>query len=113
MASVTKEYLSGSTDGAPVAIAATSTPGTTIHTAHATLEDEVWIWAWNKSASAIKLTVEWGSDTTYHVEQMIDGESGAVLVIPGWILTNSKTVKAFAGTTNEIAVAGYVNRITN
>ena len=33
MATFTKKKLSGSTDGKPIAVAATATPGTLIHTA--------------------------------------------------------------------------------
>ena len=40
----TKEFLSGSTDGEPIAIAAVATPGTLIHTADGAAKDEVWIY---------------------------------------------------------------------
>ena len=97
-----------------IKIAATATAGTTIHTAHATSLDEIWLWAVNSSTTAVKITVEWGEATAPdgNIEVTIPGESGYLLVVPGLVLTGSLVVKAFAGTTNVILVNGYVNRIT-
>ena len=110
----TKVILSGSTSGKQIKVAATATAGTTIHTAHATSLDEIWLWAVNSSTTAVKLTVEWGEATAPdgNIEVTIPGESGYLLVVPGLVLTGSLVVKAFAGTTNVILVNGYVNRIT-
>jgi len=58
MATFSKVILSGSTNGKAVKVAATATAGTTIHTAHATALDEIWLYAHNSSASAVKLTLE-------------------------------------------------------
>lgn len=109
-----KIKLSGSTDGKQIKVAATATPGDTIHTAHATALDEIWLWAVNSDTVARKLTIEWGEATAPdgNVEVTIPGEAGYLLVIPGLLLTNSLVVKAFAGTTNVILINGYVNRIT-
>ena len=114
MATFTKLKLSGSTDGKQIKVAATATAGTTIHTAHATSLDEVWLWAVNSSTSAVKLTIEWGEATAPdgNVEVTVPAEAGYMLVIPGVILTNSLVVKAFAATANVILINGYVNRIT-
>ena len=110
----TKVILSGSTSGKQIKVAATATAGTTIHTAHATSLDEIWLWAVNSSTTAVKLTVEWGEATAPdgNLEVTIPGESGYLMVVPGLVLTGSLVVKAFAGTTNVILVNGYVNRIT-
>ena len=110
----TKVVLSGSTSGKQIKIAATATAGTTIHTAHATSLDEIWLWAVNSSTTAVKLTVEWGEATAPdgNIEVTIPGESGYLMVVPGLVLTGSLVVKAFAGTTNVILVNGYVNRIS-
>lgn len=114
MADFSKVKFSGSTDGKQIKVAATATPGTTIHTAHATALDEVWLWSVNSSTSAVKLTVEWGEATAPdgNVEVTVPAESGYLLIIPGCILTNSLVVKAFAGTTNVLLINGFVNRIT-
>ena len=109
----TKVILSGSTSGKQIKVAATATAGTTIHTAHATSLDEIWLWAVNSSTTAVKLTVEWGEATAPdgNIEVTVPGESGYLLVVPGLVLTGSLVVKAFAGTTNVLLVNGYVNRI--
>lgn len=114
MATYSKEKLSGSTDGKGIKITQTATAGDTIHTAHATALDEIWLYAVNSSAAAVKLTIEWGEATAPdgNIEQTISPESGLVLIIPGLLLTNEKVVKAFAATTNVIIIHGYVNRIT-
>lgn len=111
--SFTKLKLSGSTDGKQIKVAATASAGTTIHTAHATSLDEIWLWAVNSDTTARKLTIEWGEATAPdgNVEVTIPAESGYMLVIPGMVLTNSLVVKAFAATTNVILINGYVNRI--
>jgi len=112
MATYTKLKFSASTDGKMVKVAATGTPGTTIHTAHATALDEIWIFANNTSASDVKLTIEWGGTAVDDLVVLtIAAEAGKVLVIAGEILTNSLVVKAFAETTNVINIGGFVNRI--
>jgi hypothetical protein len=114
MAIFTKLKLSGSTDGKGIKVTQTATAGDTIHTAHATALDEIWIYAVNGGATSIKLTIEWGEATAPdgNIECHIPGESGLQLIIPGLLLTNSLVVKAFAGTANVIILHGYVNRIS-
>jgi hypothetical protein len=119
MATFSKLTLSGSTDGRPVKIAQTATPGTTIHTASATATtfDEVWLYAMNTDTSARKLTIEWGSTSSPDdlIELTVAAESGLVLVVPGLVLKGNATplvVRAFAATTNVVTILGYVNRIT-
>jgi len=111
---LTKVKLSGSTNGRNIKVAATSTPGTTIHDAHATSQDELWLWACNTDTVERKLTVELGgvSSPDDTVEIKLPPECGYVLVIPGIPLTGSVGVKAFAATANVVIVAGYVNRIS-
>lgn len=114
MTTLSKVLLSGSTDGKAVVVAATSTPGTTVHTAHATSTDEVWLWAQNTDTTARKLTVEFGGTSAPDnlIEVTIPPEGGLVLVCPGLPLTNSLVVKAFAATASVVTIYGYVNRIT-
>lgn len=113
MAAFSKVLLSGSTDGKQIKVVATATAGTTIHTAHATAQDEIWLWAVNSDTTARKLTVEWGEATAPdgNIEVTIPAESGYLMVVPGLVLTNSLVVKAFAATANVILINGYVNRI--
>ena len=112
----TKAKLSASTDGKAVLVVATATAGTLIHTGSstATTIDEVWLYAVNTSASSVKLTIEWGEATAPdgNIELTVLPEAGLVTVVPGLVLQNSLTVKAFAGTADVILLTGYVNRIT-
>ena len=105
--------------GLGVLVAATATAGTVIHRSSATTTtvDEIWLYAVNSSATAVKLTVEYGSATAPdgNIESTIQPESGLVLVVPGLVLQGNatpKVVAAFAGTTNVVVVYGFVNRIT-
>jgi hypothetical protein len=111
-----KRKLSASVDGRGIKVAATATPGTLVHTALSNVAgnewDEVWLRAVNTSASAVKLTVQWGgtTDPDDTVEITIPAESGFTEVIPGHVLQNAKEVRAFAATTNVIVIHGFVNR---
>ena len=116
MATYSKELLSASTNGKGIKVAATATAGTLIHTAvtGTTDIDEIWLYAVNSSASLVKLTLEWGEATAPdgNIEQNVPAESGLMLLVPGLVLQNGLTVKAFAGTGSVITIAGYVNRAT-
>lgn len=115
MATFSKIPLSGSTNGKGILVAATATPGTLIHTAVSgtTSFDEVWLYCQNTSTSSVALDVEFGGTATADlIEITIPGESGLVLVVPGLFLNNSLVVRAWAGTTNVLAIHGYVNRVS-
>lgn len=112
-----KAKLSGSTDGRGIKVAATATPGTTIHTAVAgqvaNTFDEVWLWAVNSDTVDRKLTIEHGGTTSPDdtIEVTIPAESGLFLVLPGFILQNAAVVKAFCATANVVMIFGYVNEV--
>lgn len=118
-ASASKLVLSGSTNGRPIKVAATSSPGTTVHTVGAATStagcEEIWIWATNTSTSPVLLTVQWGGTTSPddYIYQTIPAQAGLYLVAQGQVLQNSLVVKAFAATTNVINITGYANKITN
>lgn len=119
MATFNKLVLSSSTNGRPIQVSATASPGTTIHTASTTATDfdEIWLYANNTSATDVKLTVEWGGTTTPtdHIEVTVPAEGGLVAVVPGLVLKGNATalvVRAFAGTGAVINITGYVNRIS-
>jgi hypothetical protein len=118
MATFTKQTLSASTDGKAILVAATGTPGTTIHTGSSTSTtiDEIWLYAQNTDTTARKLTVEWGGTTAPNdlIEITIQPESGLVLIAPGLLIKGNASpllVRAFAASTNVISIHGYVNRI--
>tara|TARA_R110000737_G_C14207926_1_gene418559 strand:+ start:44 stop:397 length:354 start_codon:yes stop_codon:yes gene_type:complete len=116
MATYSKELLSASTNGKAIKVTATSTAGTLLHTAVSGTSslDEIWLYAVNSSASLVKLTLEWGEATAPdgNIEQNVPAESGLMLLVPGLLLQNGLTVRAFAGTGSVVTVAGYVNRAT-
>jgi hypothetical protein len=118
MATFAKLTLSASTDGRAIKVAATATPGTTIHTGPsvATTIDEVWLYAMNTDSSPRKLTVEWGgvSSPDDLIEITLPAEPGLVLIAPGLLIKGNATpllVRAFAATADVITIHGYVNRI--
>jgi hypothetical protein len=118
MATFSKIALSGSTDGKMIKVVQTATAGTTIHTGSstATTFDEIWLYAVNSSASAVKLTVEFGgvSSPDDLIEFTVPAENGLYLVVAGLVIKGNATpliVRAFAGTANVVMIAGYVNRI--
>lgn len=119
MATALKRKLSGSTDGRNIKVAATSSPGTTIHTAvsgtTAGTLDEVWLWAYNGHTAAVTLTIQFGGTSTPDddIKVTIPYQSGLQLVVPGFVLQNGDVVKAYAGTTNVVTIGGYVNAITD
>lgn len=119
MAAFSKTILSNSTDGRGILIAQTTTAGTLIHTGstNPAVLDEIWLYAVNSSTSGVKLTVEWGAATAPndHIELTVAPESGLVLIAGGLLIkgnASALTVRAFAATTNVIAVHGFVNRIS-
>jgi hypothetical protein len=118
MATFSKTILSASTDGRAIKVAATATPGTTIHTGSATAAtiDEVWLYAMNTDVAAQKLTVQWGGTTSPDdlIEITLAAEPGLVLIAPGLLIKGNATpliVRAFAAAANVITVHGYVNRV--
>lgn len=122
MALYSKVKLSGSTQGKAIKIAATTSgsAGTTIHATgiSSSIQDEVWLYAYNSSATATALTIQWGGVTAVdnEIKLTIPSLSGLTLVVPGLVLTGTgaaaNTIAAYAATTNVITVTGYVNRIT-
>lgn len=119
MATFTKTLLSGSTQGKGIKVAATSSPGTTIHatgTSSATV-DETWMYAYNSHTADVEMTVQMGGTATPDddIKVTVPAKAGLILVAPGLILTGTgsaaNTVRAYAATTNVVTVHGYVNRI--
>jgi hypothetical protein len=118
MATFQKRRLSGSTNGKPINVTATATPGTTVHTAISGTVgyDEVYIWASNTDNQARQLTLEWGG-TTDPGELLVKSYSipGNSLPIPialGQVMQNGLTIGAFADQSGYINLTGFVNRIS-
>jgi len=116
MATYSKQKLSGSTNGKGIKVVQTATAGTLIHTAVAGTSDwdEIWIYCVNSSASAVKLTLEWGEATAPdgNIEKTIPPEDGLYCIVTGLLLQNGLELRAFAGSANILVIHGFVNRIT-
>jgi len=111
---ISKVVLSGSTDGKPIVITTTESPGNLIHTASATEIDEIWIYLNNSSNTPVVTTIQWGLTTTVgSIIQSVPGQAGLYLAIPGLVLTKNSIVRVFASVSDVITVLGFVNRISN
>lgn len=119
MATAVKRKLSGSTDGKPILVVATATPGTTIHTAVAGTTagtfDEIWLYAYNGHTTTVTLTIEYGGATVpdQNIIITLAAKAGLTLIVPGLLLQNGMVVKAFADVANVITLSGFVNAITD
>ena len=117
MATYTKQLLSGATNGKQIKVSAASTLGTPlIHAAVAGTADldEIWLWAHNSGTASVKLTLECGAAAAPddNIEIPMASEAGYTLIVPGLLLNNSTSIRAFAASVNLIMINGYVNRIT-
>ena len=113
--SITPMVLSGSTNGRGIKVAATATPGTTLHTATSTSTelDEITLYANNSDSTDRLLTIELGGVTSPDdlVQVTVPAQSGWNLIVSGHRLKGGVVVKAFAATANVIVMFGEVNRI--
>ena len=107
--------LSGSTSGRGIKIAATATPGTLLHTAHATKTDRIWLSVTNSHSATVEITIQWGGTTSPDDEtrQTIKFRSGEELLIAGRLLTGGLVVRAFASVADKLIISGEVERITS
>lgn len=114
MATFTREPLSGSTSGTPIALTSTnSDSGHTIHTCD-TNKYEIYLFAANKSSVTVDAYIELG-DTVSPVIASISGKSGLVPILPGSFLTGNKVVRGYCSTASTAAlhVSGWVNKISS
>lgn len=104
-----KVALSEAVYARPIAVAATATPGTLLHTVAAGALDLITLWACNNAASATTLTLEiGGSDTP--ITQTIPAKSGMYLVCDDAPL-GAGQLTAFAALAG-VLVTGHCTRIT-
>ena len=117
MATFSKLKLSGSSDGRQIKVVATSSPGTTIHTAVAGVTegifDEIWLYAYNSHSADVLLTLQWGGTASPDddVKVSIPYQQGRFLVVAGEILQNTTLLRAYATVGSVILISGYVNAI--
>ena len=112
---ITPQIPSGSTNGRGIKVAATATPGTTIHTATSVSGemDEITLYANNSHTADVLLTVELGGVTSPDdvVQYTVPLKSGLNIIVSGHRLNGGVVVKAFAATANVIVIFAEVNRI--
>lgn len=115
MATYTPLILSGSTNGRPIQVNATASPGTAIHTvstATGAVED-VFLDIYNTATQYRLVVVEFGSTaTTSHLYARIPGVDGPYRMVSGLRLNGATgiSISAFATATGNIVIAGGVNR---
>lgn len=119
MAVSSKVILSGSTDGKAIKVAATATPGTTIHTGSSSpgVAHEIWLYAMNTDTADRKLTIEWGASASPDdlIEITVPAESGLRVISPGLLIQGNASplvVRAFAAAANVITIHGFYRSIT-
>ncbi len=121
MATYSKEFLSGSTNGAKVRATATGSSLDTIHSTGIsnTIKDEIWLYASNPNAFDINLYILIGGDNFTNDVAFygtIEAYAGNVLICPGLILRGdgaaALNVKGNVSNSAGINIFGYVNRIT-
>ena|SRR3990167_8099252 len=111
------KLLSGSTNGKPIKVVATATPGTTIHTAvtGTASVDIMRLVAHNSDTSARTLTVEFGGATDPDdliVKTMSIPANSSVPVVVDIPLQNALVIKAFASAASVVTITGEVKNIT-
>ena len=102
---VTPGFGSVSTNGRMIAVAATATPGTTLHT-HAggtTTIDSVTVYAVNNDTTARTITIELGGTSASDLLTVgLDVGDGLVMVLRGGRINNGLSIAAFADAANVI-----------
>ena len=112
MSTLTKEFLSASTNGRGIKIAATATAGTLLHTAHASAKDKVWVYLSNTSASDVVASIEFGGTTSPDdIVKVTVPAAKTILAIPGLIVSGGLAVRCFAAAANVLSAFGEVDRL--
>ena len=117
MTDYTRVLLSGSTNGTPIPVTATSiSSGQTVHTAVAGTSsfDEVYLYANNTDTVNHNLTIGFGGESTGYIvsyQVVIYPNQPPVPILTGQNLQNGLNVYAAADVASKINLTGFVNRI--
>lgn len=107
-----RRILSGSEDGRPIKVVATSSPGTLVHQTANTkgYTSVLRLYAVNTHTAAVVLTVEFGgtNNPDDRIIVTVPAKSGLIEIIPGFPLGKDLPVRAFAATGNVVLMCGYV-----
>lgn len=114
MSTIAKLNPSGSTNGQPVAVAATASPGTTFHVASATagVQDEIYMYLTNTDSVQHTVKVQFGGTAASNEIDVPVPANDTVLAIPGVPVTGGVTVAAYADVASKVNAFGYINRIS-
>ena len=116
MATISRNHLSGATNGHTLLLAIDSGAYTTVHTPTTTTADfeEIWIWLANVTTSTQIVTFQIGHDTNVNnrIVVQVPAES-VILALPGITLQGASTytVKAASSAANSITAWGHINLI--
>lgn len=119
MATVSKQFLSGSVNGRAIVIASSSSLNPTpIHTAPAgtTSSDEIWLYLTNFGANSLTASISWGVSGSIQdtATVIVNPYNGRTLIADGRLINNGLTVYAYATPlVNSSSIDGFVNRITS
>jgi len=110
--------ISGCSNGRGIKVTGTTSEGAnTIHTATSTdgVIDEVWLYCYNSSASAVTLNLCLGGTTDPDdiASISIPSKYNDILVLAGECFNGGVIIKAYASSANVLVIRGYVNRISN
>lgn len=107
--------LSGSTNGRPIVVAATTmSPGTTIHQAPALGFDEITLFVTNTDTSPRRITVGFGGNTSGDLavpNMSIPAQSGPIPLLT-LRLAGNLSITACSDSANVTLITGYYNRET-
>lgn len=119
MANYSRVLLSGSINGLPIPVAATSIgSGTPVHTAVAGVSgfDEVYLYVSNVDSAAHTLTIGWGGTTDpadlICKQVSIPANSGPTPILTGQNIQNGLSIVASASVANVLNLTGHCNRIS-
>lgn len=115
---ISREFLSASTNGRFVNVTASGSPGTLVHTATSTgnQKDEVWLWGVNNTASSASVIIEWGgTDDVLDVQTVgIPAAQGDQLLVAGRTLAGGLSIRAYSdhasATVSGVNIGGHINR---
>ena len=106
----TKKVLSASTNGRPIAVTATATAGTALHTGTAAKFHQVLLAMSNLDSSDVEVTLEIGGTATGD-KQLHTIPPKRTIEIPAILIYGAQSIAAFASSANKINVTGEVNEI--
>lgn len=117
MTTVSRIPLSGSTNGRGIKVAATSSPGTTVHTCSSTTNAGEGEWVYlsigNNDTVTRRAIIEMGGTTDIDDTHKIDIPpigSGLVRLDPFW-LRSTLVVKVYCATADVLTVFGWADKV--